>query len=431
MSLSKIEQLDLLVREGFDIPVTNITRGRELSESVLSAYVIQQRKESHYEIDGIVIDVNNFNKRSSMHPTTETLNPAYAIKYKTADASNRVVAEVVGVTWNISKHGYLKPQVNVKPIHLVGVTVQNATGFNAKFIMESRIGTGAKIIITRSGDVIPYIIGVDTPAASPSMPDCDYVWNETGVDIYVENCGSMQEVIVAQAVDFFSSIGVTNLKDGVVTQLYEEYQYANIADCLVAFLTYRANDWTKVVGKNGGKIHQSIQQALSGELTLDEFAGALPFFGRGVGQRKFKKLLKDLKIKNVEDINGLTVDQIVSVHGFDYKTAVKIMSGKEKLAKLIDDLRNNFVEICFKDDIIASSNGKLVGQKVVMTGFRDDELTKRIEIEGGEVQNSFSSTTTMVIAKDPNSTSGKLTKAREKGIVVQSKDQFIKMLSLM
>lgn len=153
---------ELSVR-GFDIPYCDTMLGRELTDDTLALYLNKRREKTVYEIDGLVIDVNDISKREQMNPTRETLNPAYAIKYKVADASNLVHAEVIGVEWNVSKHGYLKPRIKIKPVELVGVTVQYCTGFNAKFVYDNKIQPGSIIAITRSGDVIPYCTRVVDP----------------------------------------------------------------------------------------------------------------------------------------------------------------------------------------------------------------------------------------------------------------------------
>lgn len=137
--------------------------GHELTDRTLTEHLEKRRSASIYEIDGLVLDADAAHVRESMNPTRETLNPAYAVKYKIADASNQAIAIVEGVEWNVSKSGYLKPKVRIEPIDLVGVTITYATGFNAKFIRDNMIGPGAKIRITRSGDVIPFITDVVEP----------------------------------------------------------------------------------------------------------------------------------------------------------------------------------------------------------------------------------------------------------------------------
>jgi NAD-dependent DNA ligase len=160
VNMSKIGQLQFLNENGFETPYLIAADGQDLTDKTLAAYLEKRREESLYEIDGLVIDVDDRQTREKMDrvQTSSSLNPAHAIKYKVADATNIAQATVVDVEWNVSKHGYLKPRVQIEPVELVGVTVQYATGFNAKFIRDNKIGPGAIIEITRSGDVIPLIL---------------------------------------------------------------------------------------------------------------------------------------------------------------------------------------------------------------------------------------------------------------------------------
>ena len=104
-------------------------------------------------------------------------NPEHAFAFKMVISDQVAEAKVVDVEWNISKTGYLKPRVEIEPIRLGGVTIKHATGFNGNFIESNKIGIGAIIEIIRSGDVIPYIKSVITPAETAKMPNIPYKWN--------------------------------------------------------------------------------------------------------------------------------------------------------------------------------------------------------------------------------------------------------------
>lgn len=143
--------------------------GRELTDEELAEVLVERRAECSYEIDGLVLVVENMFICDRLTPSRDTLNPEHAIKYKVQDASNYAEVEVYGIEWNISKHGYLKPRIQIEPTELVGVTVEYATGFNAKFIYDNKIGPGAIVAITRSGDVIPYVSAVIKPMPVKNM----------------------------------------------------------------------------------------------------------------------------------------------------------------------------------------------------------------------------------------------------------------------
>ena len=99
-----------------------------------------------------------------------------------------VEATVKEVTWGKSKDKYLKPRIKIDPpIKLGGVTITFATAFNAKYVCDNKLGPGAKIKITRSGDVIPYITSIVKKASKPQMPSEKYYWNETETDIILDS----------------------------------------------------------------------------------------------------------------------------------------------------------------------------------------------------------------------------------------------------
>jgi len=128
---------------------------------------------------------------------------------------------VTNVLWNISKDGYFKPIVEVTPVKLNGVTIKKTTGFNGDFIESNKIGPGSKIVITRSGDVIPYILKVLTSADSgkAQMPTDDYIWNDTHKEIMVK--GNSDDLDAKQLEHFFDKIDIKGVSAKSVHKLYD------------------------------------------------------------------------------------------------------------------------------------------------------------------------------------------------------------------
>ncbi len=163
---SKLGELEFLKREGFRVVPFTTMRGRAIKADELATYTEQVKKASArdgYELDGIVLTINDYAVDTNKRRSTTTLNPEHSIKYKIIDEDSVVNATVVGVLWEISKSGFLKPRVQISPVNLYGTTVTFATGFNAKFIYENQIGPGAIVKITKAGSVIPQILAVVKP----------------------------------------------------------------------------------------------------------------------------------------------------------------------------------------------------------------------------------------------------------------------------
>ena len=403
---SKLDQLVKLSRLGFTVVKHTVHVASTLTDDSLSQILVKARYSSQYELDGLVIDINSATIRQSLSDPN-SLNPKYAVKFKVADASNLAQAKVVEVEWNLSKHGYFKPRVKIEPTELVGVTVQHASGFNAKFIQDNMIGKGAVVSITRSGDVIPHILSVITPAVKADLPDADYMWNETGVDILMTEADSNSDVQLQRLIDFFTTLNVPKFKEGNLKAFVE----LGISDPAI-IIDLTMDDISGVVGSKiiGKEIFDGIRQSLT-NVPLYVIMGALTTFGRGIGVRKMKKLW--------EAFHGdMTMckhhDSIAAVEGFDEKTAAKIVNGYEEFVEFFDRIKHQVTLQLFVD----AATGPLTGKTFVFTGFRDSSLEDQIINLGGKMGSGVSSKTTYLVSNDPDSTSGKAQKARDLGVQV-------------
>ena len=411
---TKNDQLWTLSHEGFLTAANTTFYGRELTDSSLTTHLNGRRAVSVYEIDGLVLDVDSVAKRREMNPTKSTLNPAYAVKYKVASTDNEKNVRVVEVEWNVSKHGYLKPRVKIEPVELMGVTVQHATGFNAKFIKDNKIGKGAIIKITRSGDVIPFILDVLEPGELV-LPEGE--WTDTGVDLVSTEGANSDEARFKQVVDFFASIDAPNLKEGSIAKMFEK-GFTSIEDIILA----DELDFIVAMGKNGEKAYEGLHNRLS-NIYVHDFIGSTPFFGRGVGKRKFKKLFEVIDSNEFITNSVPTVTQIANVEGFDEITAKKILNGLAPFRTFWEQ-----VEDCVEFTQPKLTGVSMDGQKVVFTGFRDKALAAEVEANGGSMQSGVSGKTTILVAANPTSNSGKMKKARDLGVMVVGIDDFKEML---
>jgi NAD-dependent DNA ligase len=414
---AKSAQLALLSANRFSTVNFFRAAASKLNDEELTSLLNIRRKQTIYEIDGLVLEVDEAVARARINPTTDTLNPEYAVKFKIADASNYAETEVVNVSWSISKDGYLKPTVQVKPINIVGVTIQNCTGFNAKFIRDNCIGKGAIVAIVRSGDVIPFLTKVVKPAAAPDMPTEDATWTETGVDLVVTDVKNNPVVKFEKLNDFFMSLDVPNLGEGNLRPMFDAG--FETPDSIIGLTTEDIGCLigSRVVAK---KIFTGIRERLT-NVPMYVLMGSHSAFGRGVGKRKFKKLWEAFQ-GNME--NCADVAKIVSVEGFDVKTAIKIVSGYVEFA----DFMNQIHEHVTIAPYIQPAKGSFSGLSVVFTGFRSKELEQAIEAQGGKIGSGVSSKTSLLVTNDPSSTSGKAQKARDLGVKVIGEAELRTML---
>lgn len=418
---NKTVELQKLVDAGFSIPphiVMDSPSEKDLAE-ILEEF--RSTQFDGFECDGLVIYVDSYEIAKVLDYQCEPGdNPKSAIKYKIAGAENRATSIVVGVEWDVSKDGYFKPRVRINPVKLLGTTVQYATGFNARYIVENGVVPGAIVTVQRAGDVIPFIMkieGGNTKAAIKTLPRGGH-WNNTQIDWVVDKTKIQSEDVIRRIeiqtlLDFFSTLEVANLKEGSITSLYNG-GFTKIVDIIHA----DENVFVSLIGSNGSKIFKSLHEKLN---NIDPWVlyGAHPAFGRGVGTRKFKALFDALG----SAAKNPTYDEIVAVEGFQDKTARKILEGLPEFNDFLTDIYGKYKFKVTKSQK-GGNDGKFNGQKYCLTGFRDANLQTAIEAGGGEVQSSVSSKTTVLITKEPNSTSTKAKKARENGTTVMSLEQF-------
>ena len=412
----QIEELDIL---GFATVEHSVICGSTLNDSFLTGMIHAYKTAGDlcdYEQDGIVLDVELGSIRRLMNPSINSLNPAYARKFKIRDADNIATTKVIGVEWGISKHAFLKPRINIEPVNLNGVTIDFCTGFNAKFIVDNYIGEGAVIKLTRSGDVIPHILDVVTPAMVPDIPDSHdydpYGWNETEVDFVLDNPKGNKTVAIKEISYFFESLEVPKLKIGMATKLYDAGY-----DTIPKIINMYEVDFMLTLGKVGFDIFNGIDAVLN-NVTAFNFMGSLTLFGRGVGKRRFEMLYD-----HYGQCEDLTIDHIIAVSGFEFKTACKIMDNMNEYRELLRQIDRDIV---FVDKVVHS--GKLDGKVFVFTGFRDKASQEVIEKDGGTIGRSVNKDTTFLVAKDPNSKSSKFDKARKLGVSIISIDDMLGML---
>jgi len=394
-----------------------------LSNEYLSSVLVDWRSNYMYEIDGVIVADN------AIHPRADG-NPDHAFAFKMVLSDQVAEAKVVDVLWTPSKDGYLKPRVRIEPIQLAGVRIEYATGFNAKFIEENKIGMGALIMMVRSGDVIPYIKSVTVPATHSSMPKVPYRWTDTLVDIILENAAEDTTVLEKNITNFFVSLEVDGLSSGNVRRMM-----AAGFQTIHAILLAKKEDFLKVEGfkqKMVDKIYDSIQEKV-GKASLLDVVVASGKLGRGLGKRKVGPILekypdifvseesKEEKIVLLKQIDGIGnensrefVENIPDILEF-----LKITELEHKL------LRNTVVSGTQEDQKQKiDKSHPFFGKKIVMTKTRDKDIIGFILEKGGVIEDSMKKDIFLLIVKSVGDTSSKTEYAKKNGIEILSVDEF-------
>lgn len=372
-----------------------------------------RRWSTDYEIDGIILEVNSLDLQESLGRETSSNNPCYARAFKHDSFEQRAEADVLGISWNISKHGLLKPVLHITPIKLDGVTVSNVTGNNAKFVKDMGLGIGAKVVVKRSGMVIPLIVEVlqTVDFVIPTVEGTDIDWNENGIELFTLT--ETDEQKLKKNVAFFEILEADNVSEGIITQLWDS-GYKTIEDILN--VTQSQLEKIDRFGKRKAQIvYNSIQKCIK-DVQLSKLQHATGLF-RGLGSKKLL-LLEHFTTKP-------TVEQVMKIEGFAEISAKVFVDNYDNFFTFV---RNLPVTIAEKVETVKVSTD-LEGKSFVFTGVRRKDLEEVIESRGGKVAGSVSKTTTYLVMKSKGSGSSKETKAISLGVVILTVEELENLLS--
>lgn len=440
IELKMSDTVKYLTKYRFSIPYYQVIP--DLTIDYLSQLFKQQKETQVYDVDGMVIVADRPIKYSERLIRE---NPKYAIAFKEyGEVFETTVTEVV---WEASKHGVIKPVVHV--VHTPvgnGFTIRKATGFNAKWIVDNRVGPGARIKVTHN--TIPYILGV-IEGTEPFMPPEDkypagsWGWNDTKVDIVLHQPHDIDEVQIARIYEFFKRIGAKYWGETTLAKFYEA-GYSTIKQMVET--TKEEFYQTEIPGIGQGIIDRMVQtrdESLS-KVSLPQLMAASGQFGLGFGERRLRVVTN--KYPNILDMEP-SVEEITELEGFADKTAEKFVAGLPKfkeflkriptLEKAVQGLLTSPV-VDQKPKEVKASPTKSVnpgqdisGKSVVFTGFRDKSLEEGIRSRGGDVKSGVSKKISyLVVGGVKGQGSGKEKKAIQYGIPVLNVAEFKSMFGL-
>lgn len=411
-------------------------------------YELFSEWNSEYELDGIIIEVNNYDLRKKLGTETSSGNPVYARAFK-GDFEDVEKTECTGVSWQVSKKGHLKPVVHINPVKLNGAIVTNIYGDNGRWMAVYGIGEGSKLKVKRSGMVIPRIInvfGTDVADAKTfnkvfgkykmdniTQGQITNIRKELGLKVYVPHThddrfvdcfqypesdgwdgvelkakGKDDTVQQQRMVAFFEVLDIENISDKTVEQLWDR-GYKTIKE----ILELKPEDmrlWDGWGDRKAEIFYESIHSKLK-NVPIEKAQHASGFF-YGLGSKKLA-LVKHFTKKP-------TMEQLVAVEGFNQKSAEIYLNGLDKFWSWIAELP---ITLKMKDDKPKSISKELEGWAVVFTGFRSKEMEEKIILHGGEIKSGISKNSTHLIMKEKGSGTTKEKKALDLGQKVHTEQE--------
>lgn len=387
------------------------------------------RFDLNYDIDGVVIAIDDIRTRELLGYTVKFPKWAIAFKFEAQEATTTLL----DVEWNVGRSGRVGPTAILEPVELAGVTVKRATLNNMDDIKRKGVMIGAEVFIRRSNDVIPEIMGVvesslecATEIRVPEVcPACGSHLVLDGAHYFCENTLSCKPQMVKSIVHFAcrDAMNIEGFSEKTAEQLFEKLDIRSIADLYK--LDYEE---LLTLDKFGPKKAQNLLNAIEKSKTpeLYRFIYALGIPNVGV------KTAKDLvnKFKSIDGLRNAKFDELVSVQDVGDIVAKCVLEffHEEKVLDTIEQLLELGVNPAFEEQIIVESSfsGKIVVVTGTLQNYSRGEIKAKLESLGAKVSGSVSKKTDYVIAGEE--AGSKLTKAQDLGVTVLTEEEFEKMI---
>lgn len=423
------EILDFIKEMG--LPIDNYIKVCDNVETIKEEidYINDIRSELDYDIDGVVIAIDDMRTREYFGYTIKFPRFAIAYKFEAEEATTRLLQ----VEWNVGRSGRVSPTAILEPVELGGVTVKRATLNNMDDIKRKGVKLGSTVLVRRSNDVIPEIMRVvdedNETTEEITVPEvCPYCGSEVvmvGAHYFCENSLSCKPQLVKSIVHYGSreAMNIAGFSEKTAEALFENLDIKAISDL------YKLNkDDLLKLEKFGDKKAQNLLGAIENskncELASFVYALGIPNVG--------KKTARDLEktFKTLNGIIGAKFEQLIAVEDIGEIVARSIIEffSDEKIINSINELlvvgvvpTYNYVEI---------TESVFSGKTVVATGtlknFSRNEIKEKLESLGAKVAGSVSKKTDFVIVGED--AGSKYTKALELGVKTISEEEFISMI---
>ena len=382
----------------------------------------QERDNLPYDIDGVVIKVNDLAGQEELGFTVKA--PKWAVAYKFPAEEKE--AQLLSVDWTVGRTGVVTPTANLTPVQLAGTTVSRATLHNVDYIAEKDIRKDDTVIVYKAGDIIPAVLRVveskrvseeklDIPTNCPSC-DSDLLHFEEEVALRCINPRCPAQIM--EGLIHFASrdaMNITGLGPSIVEKLFADNLVKDVAD----IYRLQEEDFLLLEGvkeKSASKLHQAIQS--SKENSAEKLLFGLGI--RHVGSKASQLLLQHFH--SIENLAQADPDEVASIESLGGVIAKSLQTyfATEGSEILLKELREAGVNLDYKGQTVVV-DAALSGLTVVLTGklerLKRSEAKSKLESLGAKVTGSVSKKTDLVIAgADAGS---KLQKAQELGIEVR------------
>ncbi len=412
------------------LPVFDYAKECNSIEDVINE--IEKIEEERHNLDiltdGAVIKINDMRTRQVLGYTMRF--PRWAIAYKFE--AEETTTKLISVQWNVGRTGKVTPTALLEPVEIAGATVRRATLNNYDDILRKRVAIGSRVLIRRSNEVIPEIMGiVDTEEETVEVekpthcPACNSELYQDGVHIFCPNSLTCKPQLVSRIVHFASrdAMNIEGLSEKTAEKLFEELNLMDIGD----IYEIKYEELLKLEGfkdKRARNLLEAIER--SKDTTLDAFIYALgiPNVGLKTAQdlaEHFKSLRAIMDAKYEELITITDIGPKIAESITEFFHDERILEGIDKL--LLEGVKPHYEEIALEESIFTDKTIVITG---TIEAYSRKELKEKIQDLGGKVTGSVSRNTDYVIVgENPGS---KYEKAVELGIEIIDEERLLEIM---
>ncbi|MDU0866276.1 MAG: NAD-dependent DNA ligase LigA [Clostridium perfringens] len=424
-----MEMLNFIKTKGFpmDDYIRECTTLDEIQKEI--DYIRDIRFDLNYDIDGLVIAIDDIRTRELLGYTVKFPKWAIAYKFEAQEATTKLL----DVEWNVGRSGRVSPTAILEPVELAGVTVKRATLNNMDDIARKGVRLGAEVFVRRSNDVIPEIMGVVPESLEGTKeieepkvcPACGAHLVHEGVHIYCENTLGCKPQMVKTIVHFAGreAMNIAGFSEKTAEQLFEKLDIRDISD-LYKLEYEKLLDLDKFGPKKAQNLLDAIEK--SKDCTLEAFLYSLGI--PNVGVKTAKDLVK--RFESLENLEKATFEELVSVQDVGDIVARSIIEffKEERTLKVINELLSLGVNPHYEKKEVLES--PFMGKTVVVTGTLENysrtSIKEKLESLGAKVSGSVSKKTDFVIAGE--AAGSKYDKAKSLGVTILSEEEFENMI---
>jgi DNA ligase (NAD+) len=413
------DQFEMLETLGFRVPYWELVHSGQDIVDVWTDYEQLRREALPYEIDGLVVRVNDLVWQLSQGDVHGRPNGAVAFKF-TPPARETILREII---WQVGGTGRITPVAVFDPITLVGATVTRASLYNIAYIEQLGVEVGATVLVVRANDVIPRVSRVVKPtgtvAKAPACcPSCGEGVVRDGEYLVCSNLAGCPAQTIGRLKAWIRELRILEWGDSLLQKLIECGLVSDVAD-LYRLKKEQIAGLDRMADRSAENVLKTLWDA--NPVPLESFLGGLSI---PLCATSIIKLVIDAGYDTLEKIQTMPYARLLEISGLGPKRADAIFDGLRSRRELIAKLLASGVKIKER------SVGKLTGKSVCFTG---KSVRKRAELEtlaanaGGSVKGSVGKGLTYLVLADPNSTSSKAEAARKHGTQCISEEDFVSM----